>query len=325
MSRRTLTVLAGVVAVLVAGVAAILLVVRPGSAPDGDRAQPPSSRPSSGVPSSTGPSPGPTVAQGGTVYGAAVGRSKGEDFAAALARADRDLGGLDIVRVFYPGAPEPWPGLAGTPERSVVVSFKMPPAAVAAGAFDDTMLAWFRGAPKNRDVYWSYFHEPEDNIEEGEFTAPDYQAAWRRLAGLADRAANERLKATLVLMCYTFDDAAQRRWQDYYPGAEVVDVMAYDCYSRGAKKGVYERPDQIFGRAVENARALGKPFAVAEFGSILAKDDDGSGRAEWLQQVGRYLADQKAVFVTYFDATVGGEYRLLDAQSKAAWREFTGR
>jgi len=320
VSRRTLAVLAGVVAVLVAGAVATLLV-RPGSGPDVEVA--PTSTPSPTPSLRT--TPGTTPDTGGTVFGAAVGRAKGEDFATALARSDRDLGGLDIVRVFYPGPPEPWPGLAGTPGRPVVVSFKMPPAAVLAGDFDAVMLDWFRDAPTDREVYWSYFHEPEDNIEEGEFTAPDYRGAWRHLARLADRSGGPRLKATLVLMCYTFEDAAQRTWQDYYPGADSIDVMAYDCYSRGAKKGVYEPPDQIFGRAIENAREVGKPFGIAEFGSLLAKDDDGSRRAEWLQQVGRYLADQGAVFVTYFDATVGGEYRLLDPKSKAAWREFTGR
>jgi len=277
-------------------------------------------------PSSTRPPP-PSVPSGpgGTLFGASVWRNPGETYAAALARSDRRYGGLDMVRVFYPGAPAPWPGLAGVPNRPVSVSFKLPPAAVAAGAYDALMLAWFRAAPDDRDTYWTYYHEPEDNVKAGEFSAADYRAAWRRLASLADQAGNPRLRSALVLMCFTLQKASGRDWRDYYPGTDVIDVMAWDCYSYASKKGGYIAPEVIFDSVVGLSRSLGKPFAITEFGSAVAVGDDGSGRAAWLRRTGRHLESQGAVFVAYFDSPVNDEYRLLDPASQAAWREFAGR
>lgn len=299
------------------------------SAPSGSPTPRPSMSPTpSGSPSAT-PTATPTTTgparSGGTLFGASVWRNAGESYPSALARSDRDYGGLDLVRVFYPGAPAPWPGLAGIPDRPVSVSFKLPPAAVAAGAYDDQMLAWFRGAPADREIYWTYYHEPEDNVKAGEFSAAEYRAAWRRLASLADRAGKPRLRSTLVLMCFTLQKASGRNWQDYYPGSDVIDVMAWDCYSYLSKKGGYLPPENIFDDAVDLTRSLGKPFAITEFGSAVATGDNGAGRAAWLRQTGRYLESRGAVFAAYFDSPVNDEYRLLDAESKAAWREFAGR
>lgn len=99
-----------------------------------------------------------------------------------------------------------------------------------------------RDRPRDRDVYWVYYHEPEDNIAAGEFTAADYRAAWRRLRSLADKAGNPRLHATLVLMGWSLDPLSKRDWRDYYPGRDVIQVLGWDVYNLGWKKGRYDSP-----------------------------------------------------------------------------------
>jgi hypothetical protein len=257
-----------------------------------------------------------------TRFGAAIWPVNGESYQAALARADKNYGRMDTTRVFYGGLPAAWPGTAGISGRHVVVSFKAMPKDVLAGKHDTVLRNWFKTAPTNRDVDWIYFHEPENDIERGAFTAADYRAAFRRIAGLAKQAKNPRLKATVNLMCWTYNKNSKRSWKNYYPGSDVVDVMAYDCYNESAKVNKYAEPAAVYGLAVANARALGKPFGIAETGSVVVKGDTGAkNRAVWLDKSAAYLRAQKARYVTYFDCTVGGEFRLLDKGSQAVWKK----
>lgn len=279
------------------------------------------------TPSPTGTTPPPLATRCGAAF---VPEADGETYQEALAREDRLLGGLDTARVYYTGAPAPWPGKLDTGGRPMIVSFKLPPRDILSGTYDLRLRSWFAGAPADRDTYWVYFHEPEDNIARGEFSAADYRAAWQHLAGLADQAGNPRLYATLVLMGYSVEPPSGRDWRDYYPGRDTVDVLAWDIYNyvnEGA--GGYRDPATLFGRAYEVTRAEGLPFAVAEVGSAIASGDDGTGRAAWLRTTLRYLRDRQAVFVSYFDMYVDDNhgpqhYELRDAPSIAAYREVCG-
>ena len=277
------------------------------------------------------PAPGASAARtpatpSSTAFGAAYKVTREESEALALQRADELLGRLDVVRVFNAGPPAPWPGKA--PGRSVVVSFKLEPAGVVAGEFDDQMSAWFRSAPQDVDVHWSYWHEPEDDIEDGRFSAEEYRSAFVHLARLADRAAGPRTRSALILQSYTTRPTSGRDWRDYYPGEEAVDVFAWDVYNRPERGGGYTPPAELLGAQIEIARSVGKPFAVAELGSVLAEGDQGEGRAQWLREVGEYLKAQGAVFVTYFDLAFNGgrdDYRLRDEPSLQAWKDVTGQ
>lgn len=277
----------------------------------------PSASASFGSPSAK-PVPG-----GRMLAGASVQLRTGETYAQGLARADRTYGPLEMVRVFYTGLPPSWAGSrADVANRTVVVSFKALPLDILAGKHDAQLSTWFASAPRTRDTYWVYYHEPEDNIAAGNFTAADYRAAWRRLAGLADRTGNSRLHATLVLMCYSVNPASGRNWRDYYPGGDVIDVLGWDCYNYGRKKGEYAPPANIYAKSIEVSRAAGKPFGYAETGSTLLPEDTGAGRAAWLRSVGAYLSSQNPLWVSYFDSMLSVDFRLLDSPSQQAWQSI---
>jgi hypothetical protein len=283
----------------------------------------PTTTPSTSAPApspSGGPAPSPT---GPTLFGTTVWTEGGESYTAALNRSIAAYGQPEAVRVFYPGLPAAWPGRAGASGGPVNVSFKATPRDVLSGALDARMAQWFASAPRDREVWWTYFHEPEDDIKRGSYTAADYRAAWRRLAELADKSGNPRLHATLVLMCWTMWPESGRNWKDYYPGAGVLDMLGWDCYNTSAPKGSYLDPARIMGPAVQASASVGLPWSVAELGSLLVAGDDGRGRAAWLKAAASYAEKNGARYVTYFDAPVAGEYRLLDAPSRQAWREVT--
>ncbi|MGH3357507.1 MAG: hypothetical protein ACRDO7_01805, partial [Nocardioidaceae bacterium] len=175
-------------------------------------------------------------------------------------------------------------------------------------------------------LWWSYLPEPEEPSENGEFTPEQFSKAWAHIEDISDQAAPENLRSALTLMTYTLNPYSERNWRDYYPGDEHVDVMAWDGYNWAGKDGTYAAPRRMYGKAVEVARSVDKPWGIAETGSVLTEsDDDGSGRAEWLREVGRYTAKHDASFVTYFHSDNGGDYRLEDSASQQAWRAVIDR
>ncbi|HIW63540.1 MAG TPA: hypothetical protein H9881_13860 [Candidatus Stackebrandtia excrementipullorum] len=235
--------------------------------------------------------------------------------------------GLESVRVFYSGLPADWPGRIDADGLTLTVSFKADPTEILAGKHDAHLKRWFADAPTDRDIYWSYYHEPEDNIEDGHFSADDYRQAWKHLVTLADPADNPRLSATLILMGWTLENGSGRDWNDYFPGTDTIDVLAWDTYNDiHADPDTYRDPEDLFGKSVQISRDTGLPFAVAETGSDLVPGDDGTERAAWLTEVATYLTDNDALWVQYFDIdfTDHGftDFRIRDEAGQDAWAAF---
>lgn len=248
----------------------------------------------------------------------------GESWPQTFARLEGDYGRIDMIRAFFTGMPASWSSsLLSVGPRPVNVSFKATPLDVLAGKHDAAFRSWFAAAPTNRQVWWTYYHEPEDNIERGEFTASDYRAAWKRISGIADDVAPSNLKATLVLMDWSVNPKSGRNWRDYYPGASSIDVLGWDSYNPGSPKPTaYRAPAEIHGLAVAVSKAEGKAFAFPEWGSQLVSGDNGSGRAAWMKASARYMDSVGAEFGAYFDAPVSNEYRLFDQPGKDALRDI---
>ena len=257
-----------------------------------------------------------------TRFGTTVYKNAGETDRQAFLRIQQTYGRLGAVRLFNPRLPADWATISGNVGTTpVVVSFKAPPEEILAGVHDRELRHWFATAPTDRVTWWSYYHEPENDAAKERITAEIYKLAWTRVAALADSVQNPRLRATLTLMCWTTEAASGRNWRDYYAGNAVIDVLAFDCYNTAYRQGRYRAPGDMFAGPRAAARSAGKPWAIAEFGSLLAKGDDGRRRATWLRQSAQYLRDNAAIFCTYFDSNVSGDYRLLDKPSRLAWRE----
>ena len=128
------------------------------------------------------------------------------------------------------------------------------------------------------------WHEPEDDIERGGFTAEQYRAAWAHLDALETAVRNKNLRSTLILMCWTLENGSNRDWHNYYvPGA--IEMMGWDCYNAGYKNGNYRTPEKMYAQVLEIATETALPFGLSEFGSVIAVgDDDGAARADWLDR-----------------------------------------
>jgi hypothetical protein len=235
------------------------------------------------------------------------------------------FGKLPIVRIFDPSIPpaNAWerrkPQLAG---MQITTSFRMPPAQVLAGRYDSALARFFRTAPRNRAVYWTYFHEPEPNIDAHQFTAEQYRRAWRHIGQIAARYCRPNLHPTLILTGWTAEAGSGRDWRDYSPGRRYLSVLAWDPYNKAVgTPASYRAPSQVFGAVVRASRAWGKAWAITETGTARTHADSAStGRAAWIKAMGSYLRRHGALFVTYFQSTNRGDFELRDAPSIRAYR-----
>jgi hypothetical protein len=241
-----------------------------------------------------------------------------------LAAATADFGRMPIVRVYYPGLPNPnaWTsGLAAANHSAVIVSFKALPTTILSGADDSALKKFFDSAPHGHPIYYTYYHEPEDNIAAGQFRLAAYKAAWARVVAIANAAHNPDLHSTLILMSWDLVNASHRNWKDYLPGGRIISTLGWDAYPVGSATNVHPQltaPSGFIGPAIAASKSVGLPYGFPEFGLSTS-----NGRPGWLTTVGNYIMHSGALFASYFNGN--DQYptlRLTDAPSIAVWRGF---
>lgn len=243
---------------------------------------------------------------------------------ADLAADTAAFGRMPIVRVYYSGLPDSnaWTtGMAQANHSAVIVSFKARPTTILSGADDAALRHFFDTAPFGRPIYYSYFHEPEDNIAAGQFKLSDYKAAWARVVAIAKAAHNPYLHSTLILMSWDLVRSSHRNWRNYLPAGGIISTLGWDAYPQGSAENVHPQltpPSVFMGRAIAASKSVGLPYGFPEFGLSTPR-----GRPGWLAAVGRYIMHSGALFASYFNGN--RQYptlRLTDARSIAVWRSF---
>ena len=206
---------------------------------------------------------------------------------ANLTRTTAQFGHMPIVRVYFPGLPGryAWTSIAGVNKSAVIVSFKARPAAILSGADDARLRQFFATAPRGRPIYYSYFHEPEDNIARGQFTAAAYRAAWKHIAALADAAGNPYLHATLILMSYDLVPGSAPELEGLPARAAGSSACWAGMPTRSAARPTCTRgrpPRRAsWGRPSPPRAASGLPYGFAEFGLSTAHGQAGLAEAAW--------------------------------------------
>jgi hypothetical protein len=249
-------------------------------------------------------------------------RSTGEDLKVEESRFGTRI---NVVRTFDTGMPNStWAQRTswfGTRWNST--SIKLPPREVNSGKYDSALRNYFSTMPKTSPIFFTYYHEPEDEVKSGQFTATDFRTAWKRIINIAAGSCNPNLFPTLILMGWTAEPASKLNWKDYYPGADYVSVLGWDPYNGAHGDATsYKDPSTLFDNPVAKSSAAGKPWAITETGSDrIPGDTYGSGRAAWLTKVANYAKYNKAVFLTYFQSTNNGDFELRKDPEIGTWRK----
>jgi hypothetical protein len=228
---------------------------------------------------------------------------------------------MPIIRVFYSGLPSTNAWTTGSPaanKSAVVVSFNALPDAILSGADDATLSHFFDTAPTGHPIYYSYYHEPEIHIADGQFTMSAYRAAWAHVVSLADAAHNPDLRSTLILTSWDLNPQSGRNWKNYLAAGGIISTLAWDDYPPGTVDDHDPQatpPVNFMSAEVAAAKSAGLPFGFAEFS--LATE---TGRPAWLRDVASYLQSSGALFGTLFESAGFPTTELHDVASVQAWR-----
>jgi len=204
-------------------------------------------------------------------------------------------------RVYLPGLPSTnaWStGLAGANRSAIVISFKALPEDIILGYDNGALANFFDTAPRMCPFYYSYWHEPEDNIAAGQFTLADYLKAWADVVSLADAAHKHRASLDPRADGLGRPPALGRNWRSYFPPGTSSPPSA-GLVSRG-RVGT-PSPASFMAADVAVSRA-----AHLRFGSA-SSTHHRPRPPNWLSAVGAYIRASGAAYGTLYDsADMGG-------------------
>lgn len=261
------------------------------------------------------------------LWGSSVWNDPGETKAAAYARVKAAFGTHEIVRHFSSGAAE-WPTWLPK-DANAHISFKYDAKGILAGTYDANLIQFFSGLSSTAKIYWTYFHEPEDDIRDGAFTAQEYRDAFDHIIDLQKTLNKPNLVPTLCLMSYSLTPESKRNWRDYLPSK--VELLSWDGYYRD---NMGNDVSKVFSAVRAIAVETGKPWAVAETGVNKAKQSGAINemfpaetRKMLLTNLARDISqtNPKPVYVSYFDSDpphdlTYSDWRISDDTSMvAAW------
>lgn len=263
------------------------------------------------------------------MWGASFGSMQGETQANAFERVKNTFDNFRIARIYNSANPV-WPTYV--PKETVAqISFKISPANVLNGSRDAALTNFFSQLSETGTIYWTYFHEPEDDISRGAFTAEEFRNAFDYIIDLQKNLNKPNLVPTLCLMAYSVNPASKRNWKDYLP--EKVELVSWDGYYADSYG---EDVSKVFGPVREVMKTVDLPWAVAETGVNKRKnkgqvneDMDIETRKRLLTALAKDLSTVKPlpVFVEYFDSAppqdeAYSSWRISDDPAMiAAWEE----
>jgi hypothetical protein len=220
-------------------------------------------------------------------------------------------------------------------------SFQIPPTQLSGTTTWDARVKTFVASlPKNSFV--TNWHEPENDIEAGTFTAAQWRAALVKLAQLVrqvNAADGGHRKVSVILMYDTVYGYKGRDPMNYWPGKDPngrnwADVISFDTYAlphntmtaccpRGFTDGVkWQQPKYLLDPSIAFARKIGSPWMISEFG-YLEDVNNPTRKAKAITDFVAYARANGALSIEYWDnygSRADWQLRYSAAATKA-WRD----
>src|SRR5690606_23820125 len=152
---------------------------------------------------------------------------------------ETDLGRrLDVVHWFTNWDQPYFPAMvamASTAGRKPLISWQphtQPIAAIAAGAYDEYILSWADGVRSSGVVvYLRPFPEMNGDWVPWNGQPDQFRDAWRRMAAIFELAGASNVRCVFSPNVTDSPRTEENRLEAYYPGDDVVDVLALDGYN----------------------------------------------------------------------------------------------
>ncbi len=182
---------------------------------------------------------------------------------------------------------------------------------IAAGAYDDYLRAWARDlASTGATVYLRPFPEMNGDWVSWNGDPEGLVAAWRHMAALFDEEGATNVRWVFSPNVTDEPRVASNRMELYYPGDDVVDVLALDGYNWGTTRPWTEWRafEEVFASGYARLTALGpQPVWFAE----IASSTDGGDKAGWVRAMLDSTAFARLQAIVWFDEHKEADWRMV--------------
>jgi mannan endo-1,4-beta-mannosidase len=194
---------------------------------------------------------------------------------------------------------------------------------IADGEHDDYIRSWADGvAAASGLVYIRPFPEMNGDWVSWNGDPDTLRAAWRRIAAIFDEAHASNVRWVFSPNVTDEPRTDANRLERYYPGHDVVDVLALSGYNWGTTREYigWRSFEQIFDGAYERLTALGDQNVwLAE----IASSEEGGDKAAWITAMLDSTAFDRVAAVVWFNEAKEADWRLESSEdSLAAFRAW---
>ncbi|MEA2274542.1 MAG: hypothetical protein QOI98_3250 [Solirubrobacteraceae bacterium] len=193
------------------------------------------------------------------------------------------------------------------PEHRLQMSFKRLPSRILDGTYDRQILGYLNSVPAGRLVAVTCWHEPNDELASGTFSAADYKAAWYRIGRLITMSTSA---AQLVAMP-TYTEPTNARYEDAWvvkrSSMPANSILTWDKYGNPPPpinaperqslpyRGLYHRPADVFAQTIKATKRLGwgDNWGLSELNAPRRGADAMEiDRRQWFVDAIRYLTSR---------------------------------
>ena len=190
---------------------------------------------------------------------------------------------------------------------------------VASGSQDQSIRSWARAFAiyandGQRMAFLAPFPEMNGGWVPYGLDAANYKTAFVRIQNIF---AEEGVPENSVRWVFA-PNKIGAKFENYYPGDDLVDVIGFSAYNRGAWENfTWQTPEDLFATGIERMQIMapGKPIFISQTGttSLTAAGNNPEAKNQWLRDLYAFVSTQPAVkAVIYFNlASSNSDYRIF--------------
>lgn len=178
------------------------------------------------------------------------------------------------------------------------------------------LVSLFSAAPAGRDFVYCPWHEPEDDVAAGSFTAAQLRAAYALVRQAATQV-GPHIKVAVILMGYTWQAVSGRNPETYIPADADFDYLLTDTYFAGTIGQPVSAIPTAFDAQLATAAAHGKAWGIGECG--IGQKVTGQARLDAVTSLAATIKAKGGAFGLYFATGTTSQW-WLDSAGVAAWK-----
>lgn len=195
---------------------------------------------------------------------------------------------------------------------------------IAAGVYDEYIWSWAAGVRESGVVvYLRPFPEMNGDWVPWNGQPELFRAAWRRMAAIFDLAGTANVRWVFSPNVTDSPRTEENRLELYYPGPDVVDVLAVDGYNWGSTRPwtAWRSFEEVFAEGYARVASLGdQGIWFAE----MASSAEGGDKAAWVSDMLASTAFPRLEALIWFDEHKEADWRMVaDADVALAFRTGT--